>query len=103
MRRTAFAAGAAALLACFVGAASASDSPTLVVNKQVGNIKLGELEAHVAYDYGSMCIAGCDGRKDGCVLGLTRCVGPAYKYMVQGGYLRVGFRERDALGRRVPG
>jgi hypothetical protein len=63
----------------------------------------GESEAQVSYDYGDACIEGCVGHSFGCVLGTSRCVGPMYQYAVEGGYLRVGYRERDAQGRRIPG
>ena len=99
----------AILLVSLVGAAASAaataDSPTLVANRQIGDVRMGESEARVTYDYGSDCIRGCPGQKDGCVLGLVRCVGPVYRYHVDGGYLRVGYRlldrRRPWLGGRV--
>jgi hypothetical protein len=69
----------------------ASDAPKLVISSQIGDMRMGESEAQVGYDYGSDCISGCQGIKDGCVLGLRDCVGPTYNYTVAGGYLRVGY------------
>ncbi|MDQ2983971.1 MAG: hypothetical protein M3R70_08635, partial [Actinomycetota bacterium] len=83
------------LLGAFSASAAemrAGDSTRLAVNKQIGDIRRGETEANVIYDYGDDCIAGCPGRKDGCVLGISRCVGPTYRYAVESGYLRVGYR-----------
>jgi hypothetical protein len=75
----------------------AADSPTFVVNKQIGDIRLSESEARVGYDYGGDCIKGCPGvREQGaCVLGLSDCIGPMYRYKVSAGYLRVGYRQAD--------
>jgi len=53
---------------------------------------MGESEAEVGYNYGSDCLSGCSGIKDGCVLGLRDCVGPIYDYTVAGGTLRIGYR-----------
>jgi hypothetical protein len=70
-----------------------ADSPSLIVNKQIGDIRMGESEAQVGYEYGPDCFSGCAGRNDGCVLGRGGCVGPMYRYKVSGGYLRIGYRQ----------
>jgi hypothetical protein len=58
---------------------------------------MGESEAYVEYDYGDPL------RKGGCVIGLRGCIGPSYRYRVEGGYLRVGYRTVDQRGRRIHG
>lgn len=75
----------------------ASDSTKLVINKQIGDMRMGETEAEVGYYYGSDCVAGCSGIKDGCVLGLKDCMGPTYSYKVIGGTLRVGYRNHRVV------
>jgi hypothetical protein len=96
-----------ALLVCVASAAGAAlssrqDSTTLIVNKQIGDVRMAESEDHVTYDYGADCIRGCAGPQIGCVLGLSGCVGPVHRYRVEGGHLFVGYRNRDQRGRRVP-
>jgi hypothetical protein len=95
MGRTTGLVAAAAFIASAIvvgGALSAQvDSPTLVVNKQIGDVRMEETEAAVGYQYGSDCVKGCAGVEDGCVLGLTKCIGPIYRYRVGGGYMRVGY------------
>jgi hypothetical protein len=103
MRKPAVAVSVLALLLAGTAIASNTDSAAFSINKRIGDIVAGESEAHVTYDYGATCLAGCAGRNDGCVLGISRCVGTMYRYEVDGGYLRVGYRERDARGKRIPG
>ena len=49
---------------------SVSDSTTFVVNKQVGDFRLGEPEAEIGYTYGQDCISGCPGVSDGDIPGM---------------------------------
>jgi hypothetical protein len=69
---------------------ASADEPMLVVNKQVGDIRMGESEAEVGYSYGPDCISGCAGVQDGVLPGLT-----IFRYKLHGGIVRVGYhRER---------
>ena len=74
---------------------SGADSPTLVVNKRIGDISRGETRTHVEYDYGYL------GRSWGCVVGFTGCIGSFHTYKVSGGTLSVGYRSVDPRGRHV--
>src|SRR4051794_29023249 len=76
---------------------TAADSAKLVVNHQIGDMRMGETEARVGYEYGADCISGCPGVKDGCVLGLRDCVGPVYRYRVAGGHLNVGYNNHRVV------
>jgi hypothetical protein len=89
------------LLATAAAAGRASgrpiDATNLMVNKQIGDIRMGEMQAQVGYTYGDECTSGCAGIHDGCVLGLRDCMGPTYRYAIAGGFLRVGFRDHRVV------
>ena len=83
------------LIAGLASAAAAfgfTDSPTLVVGHQIGDMRLGESEAAVGYEYGGDCLSGCAGLEDGSLPGIR-----IYRYRLHGGYIRVGYRSKHVV------
>ena len=69
-----------------------TDSPKFVVNKQIGDVRMGESEARVGYEYGADCLAGCPGLQDGSLPGMR-----LIKYKLHGGYIRIGYHAQHVV------
>jgi len=90
---------ALAVLAAIVlsGTASANralraDSPTFVINRQIGDMRMGESESRLAYEYGSDCLAGCPGIQDGSLPGIA-----IFRYKLHGRFVRVGYHKERVV------
>jgi hypothetical protein len=74
----------------WAGPAGAFDSPTLIWNKQIGDVRLGESRDQVNYHYGADCIAGCPGIfQDKGDAHHTNTI--YYRYRAHGGSLTIGY------------
>jgi hypothetical protein len=75
-----------------IAPAAFADSPTFVIHKSIGDIRMGEAEQEVVYEYGDDCLSGCPGIQYGTNSGVT-----FFRYKVAGGELRVAYRSRHVI------